>query len=267
MPRILLALIGSALASLALSSTLSAQGQTWTPPEHPDPHLILGEAVQDRSAGRYELALAKHLWFHEHALKHQPSLYGVRLSFALAYWFELAEKFPPAMDELRDARDRAATRFHKSGYDRSDFHDFVSLNRTLGEEARTAEAFKALDRMNSRAAHRVYRLAEPSLVRASEYKLCGKYLDPDTQFASAVRLYQHDRRLEAQRAHAEDRPPETARPSFVNRITTLVSLLVQNARREEAQRIADAALRELDDETFRNALAEALTGKVPAPWP
>lgn len=240
--------------------------ETWVPPENPDPSMILSEAVRDRQAGRYELALAKHLWFHEHAL-HQPSLYGVRLSFALGYWFELAEEFPPALDELKHARERAVIRFHGSGYDHSAFHDFVSLNRTLGEEGRTVDAFKVLHRMDSQAARGVYRLAEPSLIRQSEYELCGRYLQPKKQFDNAVQIYRHGREFEAQHAHPKHRPPETARPSFINEITTLVSLLVQNNRRDEAQRIADAALRELDDDSFRNALAEALTGKVPAPWP
>jgi len=41
----------------------------WTPPENPNPQQILSEAQSDAKAGRYEDALAKHVWFHENALK------------------------------------------------------------------------------------------------------------------------------------------------------------------------------------------------------
>src|SRR5688572_11688303 len=52
----------------------------WSPPANPDPHVILREAKADTQAGRYEEALAKHVWFHSHALEIEPALYGVRLS-------------------------------------------------------------------------------------------------------------------------------------------------------------------------------------------
>jgi menaquinone-dependent protoporphyrinogen IX oxidase len=46
--------------------------------------------------GRYEEALSEFVRFHEHALEELPSLYGVRLSFALSYWAHLAEVYPKA---------------------------------------------------------------------------------------------------------------------------------------------------------------------------
>lgn len=52
---------------VALVST-AAVAADWTPPEKPDPQAILQEARQDAMAKRYETALAKHLWFHEHVL-------------------------------------------------------------------------------------------------------------------------------------------------------------------------------------------------------
>ena len=41
------------------------QIERWTPSEHPDADAILHEAVSDARAGRYAVALAKHIWFHE----------------------------------------------------------------------------------------------------------------------------------------------------------------------------------------------------------
>jgi hypothetical protein len=39
----------------------------WTVPTDPDPQTILREAAENTRAGQYELALAKHIWFHENA--------------------------------------------------------------------------------------------------------------------------------------------------------------------------------------------------------
>ena len=65
----------------------------WEPPENPDPQQILHEAQGDFKEQRYKDALAKHIWFHDHALEYQPSMYGVRLSFALSYWKQLSRKW------------------------------------------------------------------------------------------------------------------------------------------------------------------------------
>ncbi|MFO1093722.1 MAG: hypothetical protein U0992_10475 [Planctomycetaceae bacterium] len=79
----------------------------WQPPYDPDPSDILQEAVDDSRDGRSELALTKFLWFHGNALHYEPSLLGVRLSFALSYWLDFASEYKPAMDAyLRVRRNR-----------------------------------------------------------------------------------------------------------------------------------------------------------------
>lgn len=243
------------------------QTDQWLPPDSPDPRAILNEAREDHTAGRYHLALAKYVWFHNHALEHSPSLSGVRLSFALADWLKLADEFPPAMTELKQVRERAEARFRRSGGDFAAFHDFASLNRHLGEEARTAEAFKLLDRMDSEAARRVYRLAERALLSQSEYGICGKYIEPEVQLAEAVHAYRITRDHEAQRAPTGRRPPPVARRFFVQDVATLIALVVQDDRHQQAQEVFDAAIGELDDEPFRAALYAAMTGHFPEPWP
>ena len=75
--------------------------EDWTPPEKPDPEAILQEIREDVKNRRYEVALSKTLWFHENALALRPSLSGVRLSFALSYWLELGEVYPPALEEMK----------------------------------------------------------------------------------------------------------------------------------------------------------------------
>src|SRR5262245_62591983 len=72
----------------------------------PDPQQVLEEARDLAAQGRYEEALQKHLWFHENALKYDPDLSAVRLSFALGYWVELGEEYPKAREALVAIRDR-----------------------------------------------------------------------------------------------------------------------------------------------------------------
>jgi len=36
--------------------------------------------------GKNEEALERFLWFHDHALEHDPAMHGVRLPYALSSW-------------------------------------------------------------------------------------------------------------------------------------------------------------------------------------
>lgn len=44
--------------------------------------------------GNHETALRELIWFHDHSLEEDPALCGVRLSFALSYWMEVAQVYP-----------------------------------------------------------------------------------------------------------------------------------------------------------------------------
>ena len=146
----------------------------WTPPENPDPKAILREATVDAEAGRYEDALAKHIWFHKSALKHQPSQYGVRLSFALTEWQRLGEVYPPALEKLKAIRDENAQALRGTSRDWELFHDFESINEQFGELEKTAELFRWLDTNRPDIAKGVSDLAQPALIQCKDYVLAGK---------------------------------------------------------------------------------------------
>ena len=82
----------------------------WAPTEPINPSDILNSADEDRASGNYESALQKHLWYHRNALKHDGAQYGVRLSFALSDWADLASKYPPALTALLKERDNAESK-------------------------------------------------------------------------------------------------------------------------------------------------------------
>lgn len=242
----------------------AGRAEAWAPPATPDPSTILHEAEADAAAGRYETALAKHLWFHRNALRYESGLSGVRLSFALASWTELADKYPPALAALKAERDRALADFRRAlgnGFD--PFFDFASINERLSEEGKTVAEFKAVDAENPKRAEWVFDVAMPALIKAKEYELAGKYIDPAAQWERALSLY----RLNMGLSRTQPDLDEFAKKSFTNSTATLIGLLVVTGREREAMRIADEAREQLADAGFQAAIDKALRGEVPEPWP
>lgn len=239
--------------------------ESWTPSANPEPHAILREAQQDTRAGHYEIALAKFVWFHENALKFEPALAGVRTSFALSYWNELAQKHPPAMFALRQAREQAAADVLASRDLRRSFQDVATIDRTLGQEARTRELFERLNREQPDVARDVFSLAQRALVAQKSFELANDYLNPSADMARLVERYRKGLRTASELGRPEHR--EFTRKSFTHNASTLVALLVVNGRVEEAEAVAAAARKEIQDEASERSLVSALQGSVPEPWP
>ncbi len=246
----------------------SAAGQApWSPGENPHPSAILDEAKADVTSGRYAEALAKHVWFFENALKYAPAMYGVRLSFALSYWKTLSDSYPPALEKLKAERDDAAAKVRESKDSRHSFHDFRSINGVLAEDAKTVELFLWLDANSPATASAVYDLAQPSLVTAKEYGVCGRYLlDPDRSLERMVRLYSEEKKIAGDSEFRQEMS-DIADKSLSNGVGTLVALLVVNGRTAEAKRVADGAMKARGDSAFRARIESALKGEVPPPWP
>lgn len=254
------------IVSLLALVCAPARGDDWTPPEDPDPQAILQEAHFDTRAERYETALAKHVWFHENALSIEPALYGVRLSFALGYWHELAKEYPPALLKLEEIRDQDAKNVTEGKNVRKSFHDMASINDNLEEQSATTEVFEALDENSPNIAKQVFDIAQPSLVRSKAYSLLGKYVMPKDDIAKITETYRQGRKL-ADDSHFGARHLDFANKKFANDATTLVAILAVNDRKNEAEAIAASARTEWDDSSFHAGLEKALKGIVPEPWP
>lgn len=238
----------------------------WTPPANPDLQKILGEARMDTVAGRYEEALAKHVWFYRNALKIDRAFYGVRLSFALDYWEELAKVYPAAKTKLMEFRDEAEQKVTSRDNVRESFNDFEAINSVLGEDKRTVAVFKSLDKDNAKVAEEVFDLSRPALIKAGEIKLCSKYVDAKIDYPRYKEMYLQMMSMEAD-PEIGGRHTDFAKQSFSNEVTTLVALLVLSDRKTEAETIAADAKTVWADRAFADALDKALKGEVPEPWP
>lgn len=252
------------LLVFALLFPVSAHAE-WVIPEHPDPDTIYDEAQEDAKAHRYKLALEKYVWFHHNALNYNRSFYGVRLSYALSHWIDLAAVYPPALIKLKEVRNQAVYNVKNGINPYAFFHDLKSINEKLGEKERTLNLFKWLDSNQPDIARKVYRLAQPALLNANEYNLGGKYLDPRIEYKHLVKYFRLQKALEK-----EKNDPHFigfADKRFTYGTATLVALLVHNNRRNEAELIVEQGKQEWENEQFRIALQVALQGQFPEPWP
>jgi hypothetical protein len=219
-------------------------------------HDMLERARHARLAGKYEDALRDHLWFHEHALAEDPSLAGVRLSFALRDWIYLGEKFPLARRALQAIRDRDTQRLLNGGATLARFHDISAINSALGDDRATQEVFAQLDIQLPELAKQCAELALPALVATEEFQLARRYLPEPTERVKLLANRLNDYADEmAKRGNTSSAPTLLA---YVLNYTKEVRLIVEVLRRigddEEVDKASNAALETLKSDALRNAV-------------
>ena len=141
-----------------------------------EPGEILRRGRAAALEGRNEDALRDFIWFHEHALKLDPAYYGVRISFALGYWTDLAEAYPPAQEALEKVRTRGEALLLSGDGDRSLFHDIASINQNLRRVQDTYKLFRRLLKTQPELARECGDLAVEAIVEAKDFKLASKQL-------------------------------------------------------------------------------------------
>jgi hypothetical protein len=135
----------------------------------------LDEARSFAQSGDYARALERHEWYHANALTFEPSHYGVRLSYALSDWKKLGDKYPPALASLTNLRDQGSQAVLDGKAAPELFHDVVSINRALKEEAKSVALFKTLVEKQPDFAKKCFRYMDDTLVDAGELELFEKY--------------------------------------------------------------------------------------------
>lgn len=239
------------LLALGLSLTVYSCSVP-VPPDLPQDRAdeALRQAQDLADEGKYEEALQKHIWYHDHALEVDPGHHAVRLSFALSDWVRLGEKYPKALDVLKNIRDQKSARLLAGEADRELFHDVESINDRLGASAATVDLFKKIDAANPGFASSIYDLAEEPLVEAGEYALAGKHLgNPAERLTNIRNLYAEHLRLSD-----DEVTRTTAEKIFTERVTRLVTVLDKTGDRQRARDIQAQALRVLDSQEIRGLI-------------
>jgi hypothetical protein len=141
-----------------------------------DPGTVLNRGKDAFFKHQYQEALECFIWFHENALVHDPAYYGVRLSFAIGYWKDLADVYPPAKAALESVRMSAALALRDGAGDRERFHDLVSINRELGKAIETYQLFREIWTRYPDLAKECRDLAVEAVVEAGDFQLASKCL-------------------------------------------------------------------------------------------
>jgi hypothetical protein len=158
----------------------------------------LEEARQLTRQGKYEEALSHFIWYHNHVLEHEPGMEGVRLSFALSYWKELADKYQPALDSMKAYRDRALKVVFDSTHFIESFPEVVAFNGEFGEEEKTVVLFDTVNKRFPEKLRMVWLCAQDALLKAKRYDLLKPYLNPNSEYSRITNLYKIDSALSSQ---------------------------------------------------------------------
>ncbi len=245
-------------------ATPSATAEKWSPElaagEQPDLDKIRQDAATLASQGQNEEALQRLLWYHNHALQFQPSQSGVRLSFALSQWTELARRYPKAKEALVEVRDRGMREFAKGGGYFELFMEVAAINRELGEQEATLALFKSIQARDPKLARQCYHAVEDLLVEKGEYGVCAGYIDDfQTRFES-------NRSSKERTLDTLARTPGAAGAASLSRGTTksfittsrkLIEILVGVGRKAEAKSIRDQAISVLNVPELLSAVEDA----------
>ena len=166
------------------------------------------EAAEDfADAGKYAEALERHEWYHRNALRIDPAQSGVRLSFALSSWKELADQYPPALASLKAIRDANIEDLLAGKGEADTFHDVACIDTKLGEEAATVTLFKALDARQPAFAAECFRFVQETLLDKDESELFTKHSGDFVSYLKGE-IGRHDRMMEWAKSKADDPMPK-----------------------------------------------------------
>ena len=213
-------------------------------------------------AGRYETALAKQVWLHDHGLAINPAFSSVRVSFWLASWKQLANNYPPALAKLIEVRDQATQDVLQGEHVQEQFAVLKSINELLGDQSSTVETFKTLDRNQPAVARSLFLRVKTALIETKAYDLFAKYTDPKADYEKLARSYQRMKEFAASHP-AGEKSVDYEQKKFTYETTTLVAVLTVLGRDKEAKTIAKSARAELQDADFHAGLKAARRGVVP----
>jgi serine/threonine protein kinase len=162
-----------------------AAAETWSPAlapgEKPDLTKIRDEAKTLADQAHYDAALQRQIWYFNHALDCDPSLTGVRLSFALSDWAALGRSYPKARQALVEIRDRDLRVFNEGmrypRWVRESFGDLPGFSQV--EKRRRFDLFQDIFSLNlylendatNRALVRTLVAKDPQLAQHMGYRI------------------------------------------------------------------------------------------------
>jgi hypothetical protein len=226
-----------------------------------DPRVRLENGQKAAREGRFEDALNEYIWFHEHALEHDQGYYGVRLSFALGFWMELADSYPAAKDKILEIRDRKAALLASGNGNRALFHDVEAINEFLGEEKNTYDLFVTMTFNSPQLAISCAEIAIDTIVKIGDFALAEKYsMGPEDsllRFSEDLNRDIADPEFKGKhRAHTI----EAFIQIYCGRVQTMISILEGLGKTEEAGQAREWAVALVHSKQISVRVGEILLG-------
>lgn len=130
-------MIGLVLCTCAAST--SAQQ-----PQKIDPILRMEEGVKLKEAGNFKDALDAYLWCFDHGLEHSMAFVGVRLSYLIGEFQELAKVYPPTKDALSSRAGEREFVIALMWNSRETIWDYVALCEAMDDLPRAVRTYDRL---------------------------------------------------------------------------------------------------------------------------
>ena len=206
-------------------------------------------------SGEFDKALEKHLWFHE-ASRKSPGMGGVRLSFALESWVDLAKQYSPAMDSLIQLRDGYKDALLKGNGTFDNFHDLFAINQYLENDDDTYSVFMNLHENHPEQAKSYYHVAEDIVVDKKRYDICAAYIaDPMKKYKHIEKLHKLNREFSRKQSGPRDEEFEQyTEESYTRGVCQLIEVLSALGKTDVAKEVQMTALKYADNETIRGAI-------------
>lgn len=216
----------------------------------------LNRIIRLTKNGQYQEALEQHIWFHE-ASKSAASMAGVRLSYAIDAWVNLAKKYPPASEALYELRNKYRDTLLSGEGGFEEFLNLSSINQYLQDQNETYNVFMFLYEHHPSQASSVYHVAEDILIEKQEFQICSEYMgDPLVKFEDIRLMREMDVNL-ARKNPNMDRPEfhNIMNKLYVDKSIKLIKVLIALGRIEEAKEVQKRALEYFPDDEIKNAIS------------
>ncbi|RXJ74067.1 hypothetical protein CS022_05345 [Veronia nyctiphanis] len=141
---------------------------------------LLDEALEDYHMEDFASAHKKYEWYFENAEKFNPHHRGVRVSFALADWVDVAKQYRPAMTCIIDIRKEALNKFNETKSIES-FRDYSYISEYLQTGDEVLEIFFSFHSKDKELAKKLFKYAYKFLVDNKEWSICAEYMDNSSE--------------------------------------------------------------------------------------
>ncbi len=231
--------------------------------------LDLARSLVER--GEHAQAADEYLWLWRNMLEHQPSMYGVRLSFMAGDMQRLARRDPEARKRFIALRDETGRRLENDKVDPDDLVDWVVLNnRVLDDQAATLAWYERVkdERRWRPMVDRVSRDLTEMFISMKRWAEVGRLAkDPLADLDQEIEFLRHAARIRLPEGMGDEQRKimeETPKRLFREKVARVHAGLLAAGRDDVALKYARRALKaDASAAMARELVATALDAEQP----